>query len=144
MPIVCIDGLKGFPEAIETIYPKTEVQLCVIHQIRNSINYVTSENHQAFMADLKCVYKATTLTAAGLSFDELEAKWGDKYPVVIKSWRNKWVQRSVYFHYPDYVRTAIYTTNTVEAVLLQFRKLTKTKGRFVNENILFNFFMRVY
>jgi putative transposase len=134
--IACVDGLKGFPEAIATIYPKTEVQLCVIHQIRNSMKYVASKNQKAFMADLKCVYKAATLNAAELALDELEAKWGEKYPVVIKSWRNKWPQLSVYFRYPDYVRTAIYTTNAVEAVHRQFRKLTKTKGGFANENSL--------
>ncbi|MGR3970612.1 IS256-like element ISSod5 family transposase [Shewanella sp. 1180_01] len=134
--IACVDGLKGFPEAIATIYPQTEVQLCVIHQIRNSMKYVASKHQKAFMADLKCVYKAATLNAAEMALDELETKWGDKYPVVIKSWRNKWALLSVYFKYPDYVRTAIYTTNAVEAVHRQFRKLTKTKGGFANENSL--------
>lgn len=84
--IACVDGLKGFPEAIETIYPQTEeVKLCVIHQIRNSMKYVASKHQKAFMADLKCVYKAATLNAAEMALDELETKWGDKYPVVIKS-----------------------------------------------------------
>lgn len=82
------------------------------------------------------VYKAATLNAAEMALDELETKWGDKYPVVIKSWRNKWALLSVYFKYPDYVRTTIYTTNAVEAVHRQFRKLTKTKGGFANENSL--------
>lgn len=134
--IACVDGLKGFPEAIESIYPHTEVQHCIIHQIRNSIKYVASKNQKAFMADLKCVYKAATKHAAEIALDELEAKWGDKYPVVIKSWRSKWDTLSNYFKYPDYVRTAIYTTNAVEAVHRQFRKLTKTKGGFANENSL--------
>jgi transposase-like protein len=134
--IACVDGLKGFPEAIESIYPNTEIQHCVIHQIRNSMKYVASKNQKAFMADLKCVYKATTLNAAEAALDELEAKWGDKYPMVIKSWRSKWTTLSAYFKYPDYVRTAIYTTNAVEAVHRQFRKLTKTKGGFANENSL--------
>lgn len=134
--IACVDGLKGFPEAIETIYPKTEVQHCIIHQIRNSMKYVASKNQKAFMADLKCVYKAVTLSAAEAALDDLEAKWGDKYPIVIKSWRSKWFTLSTYFKYPDYVRTAIYTTNAVEAVHRQFRKLTKTKGGFANENSL--------
>jgi putative transposase len=75
--IACVDGLKGFPEAIVTIYPKTEVQLCIIHQIRNSMKYVASKNQKAFMADLKCVYKAVTLNSAELALDELEAKWGE-------------------------------------------------------------------
>lgn len=134
--IACVDGLKGFPEAIESIYPKTEVQHCIIHQIRNSMKYVASKNQKAFMADLKCVYKAATLSAAESALDDLEAKWGDKYPIVIQSWRNKWATLSAYFKYPDYVRTVIYTTNAVEAVHRQFRKLTKTKGGFSNESSL--------
>ena len=134
--IACVDGLKGFPEAIGSIYPDTEVQLCIIDQIRNSLKYVASKHQKAFMADLKCVYKAATLNAAETALDELEVKWGDKYPVVIKSWRSKWPTLSAYFKYPGYVRTAIYTTNAVEAVHRQFRKLTKTKGGFANENSL--------
>jgi transposase-like protein len=134
--IACVDGLKGFPEAIESIYPDTEIQHCIIHQIRNSMKYVASKNQKAFMADLKCVYKAATLNAAETALNELEAKWGDKYPMVIQSWRNKWPTLSTYFKYPEYVRTAIYTTNAVEAVHRQFRKLTKTKGGFANENSL--------
>lgn len=134
--IACVDGLKGFPEAIESLYPDTEIQHCIIHQIRNSMKYVASKNQKAFMADLKCVYKAATLNAAETALDELEAKWGDKYPMVIKSWRSKWPTLSAYFKYPDYVRTAVYTTNAVEAVHRQFRKLTKTKGGFANENSL--------
>lgn len=134
--IACVDGLKGFPEAIASIYPDTEIQHCIIHQIRNSLKYVASKNQKAFMADLKCVYKAATLNAAEIALDELEAKWGEKYPMVIKSWREKWPTLSTYFKYPEYVRTAIYTTNAVEAVHRQFRKLTKTKGGFANENSL--------
>lgn len=134
--IACVDGLKGFPEAIQSIYPQTEIQHCILHQIRNSLKYVASKNQKAFMADLKCVYKAATLNAAEIALDDLEAKWGEKYPMVIQSWRGKWPTLSAYFKYPDYVRTAIYTTNAVEAVHRQFRKLTKTKGGFVNENSL--------
>lgn len=134
--IACVDGLKGFPEAIASIYPNTEIQLCIIHQIRNSMKYVASKNQKEFMEDLKCVYKAATKNAAEIALDALEKKWGDKYPVVIKSWRSKWDLLSNYFKYPDYVRTAIYTTNAVEAVHRQFRKLTKTKGGFPNENSL--------
>lgn len=85
-----MDGLKGFPEAIESIYPNTEIQHCIIHQIRNSMKYVASKNQKAFMADLKGVYKAATLNAAESALDDLEAKWGDKYPMVIHSWRSKW------------------------------------------------------
>lgn len=134
--IACVDGLSGFPEAIETIYPETEVQQCIIHQIRNSMKYVASKNQKAFMADLKAVYRAATKNAAETALNELEAKWDKQYPVVIRSWRKKWDNLSVYFKYPEDVRKAIYTTNAVEAVHRQFRKLTKTKGGFPNENSL--------
>lgn len=134
--IACVDGLKGFPEAIATIYPETEVQQCVIHQIRNSMKYVASKHQKAFMVDLKPVYRATTKVAAEEALDQLEAKWGSQYPIVIESWRRKWENLSVYFKYPDYVRKVIYTTNAIEAVHRQFRKLTKTKGAFPNENSL--------
>ncbi|ATC58247.1 IS256 family transposase [Vibrio anguillarum] len=134
--IACVDGLTGFPEAIATIYPDTEVQQCIIHQIRNSMKYVASKHQKAFMADLKQVYRAVSKEAAEMELDRLEAKWGQQYPIVIRSWRNKWANLSVYFKYPEYVRKAIYTTNAIEAVHRQFRKLTKTKGGFPNENSL--------
>lgn len=134
--IACVDGLKGFPEAIATIYPETEVQLCIIHQIRNSAKYVASKNQKVFMADLKSVYRAATKNAAEIALDELETKWGKQYPVVIKSWRDKWDNLSVFFKYPEDIRKTIYTTNAVEAVHRQFRKLTKTKGGFPSENSL--------
>lgn len=134
--IASVDGLTGFPEAINSIYPNTEVQLCVIHQIRNSMKYVASKNQKAFMADLKPVYKAVSKDAAESALDELEARWGAQYPIVIKSWRNKWDNLSVYFKYPPDIRRVIYTTNAIEAVHRQFRKLTKTKGAFPNENSL--------
>jgi len=134
--IACVDGLKGFPEAIAAVFPDTEVQHCVIHQIRNSLRYVGSKHHKAFMADLQPVYRAATLTLAEAALDELEAKWGDQYPLVIKSWRSNWPTLSAYFKYPADIRKAIYTTNAVEAVHRQFRKLTKTKGGFSSENAL--------
>lgn len=134
--IACVDGLKGFPEAIAAVFPDTEVQHCVIHQIRNSLRYVGSKHHKAFMADLKPVYRAATLALAEAALDELEVKWGDQYPLVIKSWRNNWPTLSAYFKYPADIRKAIYTTNAVEAVHRQFRKLTKTKGGFSSENAL--------
>ncbi|HCE4695114.1 TPA: IS256 family transposase [Vibrio parahaemolyticus] len=134
--IACVDGLTGFPEAITTIYPETEVQQCVIHQIRNSLKYVASKHQKEFMADLKPVYRAVSKEAAEMELDRLESKWGQHYPIVLRSWRNKWANLSVYFKYPEYVRKAIYTTNAIEAVHRQFRKLTKTKGGFPNENSL--------
>lgn len=134
--IACVDGLTGFPEAINSIYPQAEVQLCVIHQLRNSIKYVASKHHKAFMADLKPVYRAVSKEAAETALDELEAKWGQQYPVVLQSWRGKWENLSAYFRYPANIRKVIYTTNAIESVHRQFRKLTKTKGAFPNENSL--------
>jgi transposase-like protein len=134
--IACIDGLKGFPEAIETIFPDTEVQLCVVHQIRNSLRYVGSKNQKEFMADLKRVYKANNKDLAAAELDNLEDKWNDKYPIVIRSWRNNWERLTQYFKYPEDIRRIIYTTNTIEAVHRQFRKLTKTKGAFPNQDSL--------
>ena len=134
--IACVDGLTGFPEAIATIYPDTEIQQCIVHQIRNSMKYVASKHQKEFMADLKPVYKAVSKEAAEMELDRLESKWGQQYPIVLRSWRNKWENLSVFFKYPDYVRKAIYTTNAIEAVHRQFRKLTKTKGGFPNENSL--------
>jgi len=134
--IASVDGLTGFPEAIQTIYPNTEVQLCVVHQIRNSLRYVGSKHHKAFMVDLKRVYQALNKQAAETALDELESLWGDKYPIVTQSWRKKWDNLSVYFRYPEPIRKVIYTTNSIEAVHRQFRKLTKTKGGFPNDNSL--------
>lgn len=134
--IACVDGLKGFPEAIQAIFPNTEVQLCVLHQIRNSLRYVASREQKAFMRDLKPVYKAVNKESAELALDRLENLWGNKYSAVIKSWRDKWHLLSHYFKYPEAVRKPIYTTNAVEAVHRQFRKLTKTKGAFPNETSL--------
>lgn len=134
--IACVDGLKGFPEAIEAIFPDTEVQLCVVHQIRNSLKYVGSMNQKEFMVDLKRVYKASNKDLAAVELDNLEDKWNDKYPIVIRSWRNNWERLTHYFKYPEDIRRIIYTTNTIEAVHRQFRKLTKTKGAFPNQDSL--------
>ena len=134
--IASVDGLTGFPDAIATIYPDTEVQLCIVHQVRNSLKYVASKNQKEFMVDLKRVYRATSKDAAEQALDELEARWGDLYPIVIKSWRTKWDNLSAYFKYPPDIRRVIYTTNSIEAVHRQFRKLTKTKGGFPNEDSL--------
>lgn len=111
--IACVDGLSGFPEAINSIYPHTEVQLCIIHQIRNSIKYVASKHHKAFMADLKVVYRAVSKSAAEMALDELETRWGQQYTLVIQSWRRKWENLSGYFRYPADIRKVIYTTNAI-------------------------------
>ena len=134
--IACIDGLTGFPEAIASIYPETEIQQCIIHQIRNSMKYIASKNRKAFMEDLKPVYQAPTKQAAEAALEALAEKWGKQYPIVVNSWQRKWETLSIYFKYPEYIRKVIYTTNAIEAVHRQFRKLTKTKGGFPNENSL--------
>lgn len=100
------------------------------------MKYVASKNQRAFMADLKPIYRAPNKSAAERALDELEACWGDQYPVVLNSWRTKWNELSTYFKYPEYIRRVIYTTNAIEAVHRQFRELTKTKGAFPNENSL--------
>lgn len=134
--IASIDGLKGFPEAINAIFPNTEIQLCIVHQIRNSIRYVASKNQKEFMKDLKLVYQGISKESAEEALLQLENKWGKKYPIVIQSWKNKWENLSAYFKYPEDIRRIIYTTNIIESVHRQFRKITKTKGAFPNENSL--------
>ena len=134
--IASVDGLKGFPEAINAIFPQTEVQLCVVHQIRNSIRYIASKDQKEFAKDLKFIYQAPTKELAEDELLKLDAKWGKKYPLVINSWQSKWDNLSVYFKYPADIRKVIYTTNIIESVHRQFRKLTKTKGAFPNENSL--------
>ncbi|WP_058535352.1 IS256 family transposase [Legionella saoudiensis] len=134
--IASIDGLKGFPDAITEVFPHTEVQLCVVHQIRNSLKYVVSKDQKAFMADLKHVYKASSKDLAEHHLLELEEKWGKKYPAVIKSWNNHWEALSQYFKYPEELRRIIYTTNIVEGFHRQIRKYTKNKGAFTSENAL--------
>ena len=136
--IACIDGLTGFPEAIKSVFPETDIQLCIIHQIRNSMKYVGSKHkHQKeFMQDLKPVYKAATKEAAELELDKLETKWGERYPIVIRSWRDKWDNLSFYFQYTESIRRIIYTTNAVEGYHRQLRKVTKNKGAFPNDDAL--------
>ena len=134
--IASVDGLKGFPEAINAIFPKTEVQLCIVHQIRNSIRYVASKDQKEFTKDLKLIYKAPTKELAEEELLKLDDKWGKKYPIVINSWQSKWDNLSVYFKYPEDIRRIIYTTNIIESVHRQFRKLTKTKGAFPNKSSL--------
>ncbi len=134
--IVCIDGLKGFEEAILSIYPGAEVQSCIVHQIRNSLKYVASKNQKEFMADLKLVYKADTIESAEQYLDNLEEKWGKKYPVVLASWRKNWHKLSTYFKYTAEIRKLIYTTNAIEGFHRQVRKVTKNKTAFTSDMAL--------
>ena len=135
--IACVDGLKGFPEAIKGVFPKTEVQLCIVHQIRNSLKYVASTNRSEFMKDLKEVYQAPNKDTAEYNLLKLEEKWGEKYPMVIKSWQSNWEHLSHYFQYSGEIRRLIYTTNAIEGFHRQVRKYTKTKGAFTSESALF-------
>lgn len=134
--IASVDGLKGFPEAINSVFPDTEVQLCIVHQIRNSLKYVASKNQKQFANELKDVYKANTKEEAEDALDRLEEKWGNKYPIVFESWRGKWDNLTHYFQYSKEIRRIIYTTNIIESVHRQFRTLTKTKGAFPTDNSL--------
>lgn len=131
--IASIDNLKGFAEAINTVFPKCEIQTCIVHQIRNSIRYVASKDQKEFMKDLKLVYKADTKELAEENLEELSDKWGKKYPIVIKSWKNNWSHLSTYFAYTPPIRKLIYTTNAVEGFHRQIRKVTKTKGPFTSD-----------
>lgn len=142
--IACIDGLSGFPDAIQSVFPHTDVQLCVIHQIRNSVKYVASKNQKAFLADLRLVYAAQTKEKAETELYNLEAKWGEQYPIVIKSWRDKWDNLSRYFQYTEPIRRIIYTTNIVEGYHRQVRKITKTKGVFPNDDALYKLVYLAY
>jgi transposase-like protein len=142
--IACIDGLTGFPEAIRSVFPKTDVQLCVVHQIRNSVKYVASKRQKEFLSDLRLVYGAQTKEKAETELDNLEQKWGDDYPVVIKSWRHKWDALSCYFQYTEPIRRIIYTTNIVEGYHRQVRKVTKTKGVFPNDDALYKLVYLAY
>lgn len=135
--IACVDGLTGFPEAIQTAFPNAEVQLCIVHQIRQSLRYVASKDQKAFMKDLKLIYRADTKDLAENALLELDAAWGQKYPMVIKSWNTKWDHLSAYFKYSAEIRKLIYTTNPIEGFHRQVRKYTKSKGAFTSENALF-------
>jgi putative transposase len=134
--IICIDGLKGFEEAIRTIFPNTEVQSCVVHQIRNSLKYVASKDQKTFMTELKPVYRADTESQALDELAKLKEKWNKKYPMVIGSWETNWPKLSTYFKYPAGIRKIIYTTNTIEGYHRQIRKVTKNKGVFTSDMAL--------
>ena len=134
--IACIDNLGGFEEAIGSIFPKTEVQSCIVHQIRNTVKYVVSKDVKAVIADVKLIYKAINKELAEEHLNALEQKWGKKYPIVIKSWRNNWHKLSTFFKYAADIRRLIYTTNTIEGFHRQIRKVTKTKGAFTNDMAL--------
>ncbi len=134
--IACIDGLKGFPEAIGAIFPKTEIQTCVVHQIRSSLRYIAEKDKKAFIADLKPVYQAFNQEEGYENLLQLEEKWGKKYPVPLQGWLANWENLSTFFKYDVHIRKAIYTTNIVEGFHRQVRKVTKTKGAFTSDTAL--------
>jgi len=134
--IMAVDGLKGFSEAIESAYPETEVQKCVLHQIRNSTRYVSYKDIKIFTAGLKKIYRAATEELALAELDSFEEIWGKKYPLSIKSWRTNWAELSTYFKYPSELRKIIYTTNSAESYHRQLRKVTKSKSIFPNDRAL--------
>lgn len=135
--IACIDGLSGFTNAIEAVFPQTEIQQCIIHQIRNTTKYVSYKDIKALMVDLKRVYAAVDEDTALQELDRFDEIWGGKYPKLADNWRDKWVHLSTYFKYPQAVRTLIYTTNTIEGFNRQLRKVTKNNGVFPTDDSLF-------
>lgn len=134
--IVSTDNLSGFSQAIESVYPKTEIQKCIIHQIRNSTKFVSYRDIKELMKDLKTVYKASTEELALSNLDIFEEKWGKKYPMCVNSWRNNWAELATYFKYPEGIRKLIYTTNSIENFNRQLRKVTKNKTIFPSDYAL--------
>lgn len=134
--ITCVDNLSGFSQAISACYPKTEIQKCVIHQIRNSTRYVSYKDLKKVTADLKPIYKATTEEMAQLELDRFEEIWGGKYPLIVRSWRTNWEEIATFFKYPPEIRKLIYTTNMIESYHRQLRKVTKGKSIFPTDESL--------
>jgi putative transposase len=134
--VACKDGLTGFSEAINSVFPQTEIQLCVIHQIRNSLKYVSYKERKELMVDLKKVYQALTFEEAESAFEAFKERWGKKHPIIIRSWEKNWVELTAYFKYPHDIRKMIYTTNPVEAYHRQLRKVTKTKTAYPSDESL--------
>lgn len=134
--IACMDGLKGLPEAIKTVYPDVSIQTCIVHQIRNSLKYIASKDQREFMKDLKSVYRAFNEETALKNLDILKEKWYSKYSVVIDSWYNNWSNLNTYFEYPHEIRRIIYTTNALEGFNRQLRKYTKVRTVFPTDESL--------
>ena len=134
--IASVDGLPGFVDAIKVVYPNTEIQRCIVHQIRGTLNYISYKHRKEFSRDLKQVYTASTEENALNELTLLEEKWGDKYAIALRSWRNNWDELSTYFKYPEYIRTLIYTTNSMESYNRMLRKVTKSKSVFPSDDSL--------
>ena len=134
--IGCVDGLKGFPEAMETVFPATQVQLCLVHMVRHSLSYVGWKERRAVAGDLKEIYRAATLAEAEVALERFGAKWDGKYPSISKSWRAHWPELVTFLKYPEEIRKAIYTTNAIESVNRSLRKISKNRGVFPNPESL--------
>ena len=128
--IACVDGLSGFPEAIESVFPQTEIQLCIVHMIRNSLRYVSWKQRKEVAADLRLVYTAPTAEAAAQALEEFAAKWDDRFPSIAKIWRRRWENVTPFFAYPPEIRKVIYTTSAIESINAAIRKVTKKRGAF--------------
>lgn len=131
--IACVDGLKGFPEAIETVYPHAIVQLCIVHMVRNSLNYAGWNKRKEVAADLRLIYSAATIDEAEQALADFEDKWNNAYPPIALSWRNNWQRIIPFFDYPPEIRRIIYTTNAIESVNMSLRKVSKSRGSFPND-----------
>ena len=138
--IACVDGLKGFPEAIEAVFPKTAVQLCIVHMVRHSLNYVSWKLHKEVAADLRAIYTAATVEEAEQQLTAFEEKWGEDYPSIVQSWRRNWARITPFFDYPPEIRRVIYTTNAIESVNMSLRKITKNRGSFPSDEALLKLF----
>jgi putative transposase len=134
--IGCVDGLKGFPEAMETVFPATQVQLCLVHMVRHSLSYVGWKERKAVAADLKAIYRAATVVEAERALGLFEQKWDRKYPSISKSWRTHWPELITFMKYPAEIRKAIYTTNAIESLNRSLRKISKNRGVFPNQESL--------
>jgi putative transposase len=134
--ILCADGLKGLPEAVEVVFPKTTFQTCIVHMVRHSLNYVPYQEKKAVAADLKKIYQSATLELAEHALDDFELTWGDKYPAIVKSWRNNWEKITPFLDYPMEIRKVIYTTNIVESLNATLRKAVRNRGHFSTEDSL--------
>jgi putative transposase len=131
--IACVDGLKGFPQAIEAMFPETSVQLCIVHLVRASLNYVNWKERKQVAADLRPIYRAATVEQAELELSQFSTKWGGKYQAIVKLWRDNWVNITPFFAFPNEVRKVIYTTNAVESLHMSLRKIIKTRAAFPSE-----------
>ncbi len=134
--IFCVDGLKGFKEAISAVYPFAKIQRCIVHQIRASVKYISYKDKKAFIADLKKIYGAVNEDAATAALLELQEKWGCKYPNAVSSWEENWDNLITFFAFPDFIRKIMYTTNVIESLNSQFRKVTKNKKIFPTDESL--------